>query len=88
MSTRLKSAVRLFLLQLFQYATITVVQRAASQGNVPVTFFMDFLYAGLAYAVIRKIQSSVHWWDGLAYALGSATGAAFGIWISLGVLGK
>lgn len=72
-----------FFVQAFQYSVITISQRLVGRGDILGVFFVDAVYAFLVFSVVKKIQASHTFIHSVSYALGSATGAAVGVWASL-----
>ena len=83
------TALKLFVLQLIQYAVVSVAYRALAQANTRVCVSIDFFYALLSYAILRRVATAPETWvNQLSYAAGGATGSALGIWLSLSLLGR
>jgi hypothetical protein len=84
----IRDAFILFGAQMLSFAVISINYRAVAQASYIWSVLTDLVIASLSYFVVRRIaksKDSVCQWAG--FALGSAIGTVFGIWVSKIILG-
>ena len=84
----IKDTFILFFAQMLSFAIITINYRAVAQANYLLSVLSDVVVAGLSYFVVRKIaksKDSIAQWIG--FTIGSASGTAIGIFVSIIILG-
>jgi hypothetical protein len=79
----------LFAVQCLSYFLITMNQRAIAQGLYFWTGMTDLFFAGVNFAVIKKIATSAPGWAPWAgYTFGGVAGSLLGIWLTTVLYGQ
>lgn len=79
----------LFMLQLWTYAVACISYRTVAQAEIGKSVAIDVVFAAVNFFVIKRVaKDEGSWWGFAGYTMGSATGTAVGILLSLAWLGK